>query len=61
MLPLNHLALVNLEDVFTTQLAAQVPYQEVKRISSPPSLSSLHVLSSFTLFLDILSHYTLFL
>ncbi len=30
----SHLALVNLEDVFTTQLAVQVPYQEVKRISS---------------------------
>ncbi len=37
---LRHLALVSFEDVYITQLAVQVPYQKVKRNSSPPSLSS---------------------
>ena len=61
MLHVSHVALVNFEEVFTTQLAVQVPYQEVKSSSSPPSLSSFHVLSFLTLSLDILSYYTLFL
>ena len=34
MLHVSHVALVNFEEVFTTQLAVQVPYQEVKSSSS---------------------------